>query len=215
MRQWIWMPFLYARIPPQQDSLFLIMLQILRILNLFFAASNFMYTWMSLKWWCEQRLTNKAKWQILRRFYSACVKKESKKIQKVSWGFLYVTEPLLFPALSNSRLFLFGCSTIAFHFCLYLTYCLVFIVELRNDKLKAWTEEFIRSFHHWAEALRFGMWFTCVFHVIFALCGPALFCRELMVAVFVIISLFQVPVICMCGTLRILFLCWMCPLTYT
>lgn len=96
-------------------------------------------------------------------------------------------------------------------FALYLTYCLVFIVERRNDKLKAWTEEFIRSFHHWAEALRFGMWFTCVFHVIFALCRPALFRRELMVAVFLIISLFQVPVICMCGALRIFFLCCMCP----
>lgn len=144
------------------------------------------------------------KWQILTLLLSLCEERVRKSGKY--W------EPLPFrPFLIHLSVVQQWLAILA----LCLTYCLIFIVELTNDKQRARAEKLIRSFYHWAEALRFAVWFTCFFYVIFTLfTGQPLSPENVWLLYFLSISLFQLPVMHMCGTLKRSFLCLIL-LTYT
>lgn len=128
MKEWIWMSFILSRVPPWQDSMFIMIFQILHILNLLFGADNFMYTWVPLKWRCEQRLTNKLKWQMLGTWTQSVWRKGLRKSGQYHEAFSMLPFLIHFPScsvFSNCLPFLF-------------IFIVSFPVVLINDKWKAW-----------------------------------------------------------------------------
>lgn len=142
---------------------------------------------------------NKPKWQILRRFHSARVKKErKKKSTKYPVAFWKVQSPFLSSPFHFTFLLVSFAQQLLPIFALYLTYYLVYIVELINDK--SMNREIYQKLPSLSRSSQiWGVVHLCLSCNFCSLCRPALFQPELVVATFLIISLFQVPVVCMCG----------------